>query len=98
MQADNWSIGKAGYKLIQYMGASLPVLSDANVVSEKIIDDGTDGFLLKDDTGWFDKFSLLIENRKMGEKMGAAGRKKAEREYSYKSNFRRFYDCLKNCM
>lgn len=93
--ADGWSLGKGGYKLIQYMAGGLPVISSRDGIGKKIVSDGVNGFLPADEMEWFDKISFLIRNRDIAEKMGMAAKRKAEGEYSYAANFRNLYNVLK---
>ncbi|MFA5147270.1 MAG: glycosyltransferase family 4 protein [Candidatus Omnitrophota bacterium] len=97
MDEDEWSLGKAGYKLVQYMAGGLPVLSSASGIAKTLVEEGVNGFLVKDEDGWFNRISFLISDRDRAGRMGLTGREKAETEYSYKANFGKFYSVLKRC-
>jgi len=80
---DEWSRGKGGYKLLQYMATGIPsVASPVGIVSEMIAD-GEEGFLASTPDEWFEKLNCLIENRCLRAQMGHNGRKVAEERYSF---------------
>ena len=79
---NSWTKGKCGYKLIQYMACGLPVVASSIGVNCEIIEDGVDGFLVRDVQEWRDAIKLLLHNIKLRDEMGAAGRKKVEKNYS----------------
>lgn len=74
--------GKCGYKLIQYMACGLPVIASPVGVNTRIVEDGVNGFLATTSKEWVRAIATLKENPELRRRMGAAGRKKVEREYS----------------
>ncbi|MCF6317552.1 MAG: glycosyltransferase family 4 protein [Marinosulfonomonas sp.] len=74
--------GKCGYKLIQYMACGLPVVASPVGVNAQIVEHGVNGFLASTDAEWDEALSKLINDPKLRETMGRAGRKKVEQEYS----------------
>jgi glycosyltransferase involved in cell wall biosynthesis len=66
--------GKCGYKLIQYMALAKPVVASPVGVNTEIVSPGTNGFLAKDEAGWFDALRELATSRDARIAMGAAGR------------------------
>ena len=77
-----WERGKCGFKLIQYMACGLPVIASPVGVNKEIIDHGVNGFLAGGTEEWIEYLQKLRENPDLCLKMGAAGRKKVENEYS----------------
>ena len=82
MPDNDFSRGKCGFKIIQYMGLGLPSLASPVGANNDIIVDGQTGFLPKDDAEWIEKLSLLLENKALRIKMGQSARKRAEERYS----------------
>ena len=74
--------GKCGYKLIQYMASSLPVVASPVGVNQQIVEPRVNGYLAASSQEWFTALRDLrddIQKRKM---MGQAGRQKAEQMYN----------------
>lgn len=79
---DLWEWGKCGFKLIQYMGCSLPVIASPVGVNCDIIDHGENGFLASTTNEWVDYILFLYNNTSKATFMGGEGRKKVEKFYS----------------
>ncbi|MFH1508136.1 MAG: glycosyltransferase family 4 protein [Candidatus Omnitrophota bacterium] len=93
---DPWTRGKCGFKAILYMSMEIPCVCSAVGVNKSIIKDGVNGFLASTEKEWIDKLSLLIEDAKLREKIGQAGRKTVEEGYSLKAYSGKFVDILKS--
>lgn len=76
--------GKCGYKLIQYMACSKPVIASPVGENSKIVVDGLNGILANDNMGWLAALSELCAPQSAARRiqMGAEGRLMIEREYS----------------
>lgn len=83
---DEWSKGKCGFKLIQYLALEIPAVSSAVGVNKKIIDNGVNGFLCNSEEEWYNALETLILNSELRKKMGTEGRKKIIQHYSLLSN------------
>ncbi|MBS1781645.1 MAG: glycosyltransferase [Bacteroidetes bacterium] len=90
LKADQWSEGKCGFKLIQYMSCGIPSLADPVGVNKDIIEDGKNGFLCSDAQQWKEKLMLLIMNPDLRKTMGEMGREKIVRNYSLQSQEKKF--------
>lgn len=77
-----WARGKCGYKLIQYMACGLPVIASPVGVNREIVAHGVNGFLAETPAEWEGALRLLAGDPGLRRRMGAAGRQKAEAEYS----------------
>lgn len=77
-----WARGKCGYKLIQYMGCSLPVIASPVGMNSEIVEDGKTGILAESTDDWVNALESLRADSDLCRRMGRAGREKAEREYS----------------
>lgn len=77
-----WARGKCGYKLIQYMACGLPVIGSPVGVNCDIVEHGVNGFLAESDDEWHAALKTLLYNPDLCRRMGAAGRKKVEEQYS----------------
>ncbi len=81
---NEWTRGKCGLKVLQYMAMGMPCAASPVGVNTGIIQDGINGFLAKDEKEWVEKLSLLIENPELRQRLGMAGRKTVEERYSVK--------------
>lgn len=74
--------GKGGYKLFQYMAASLPVIASPIGINSEIVIQNQTGFLASTNEEWEKFLTFLIEHPEERERMGKNGRKLAEEKYS----------------
>ncbi len=77
-----WSRGKCGYKLIQFMACGLPVIASPVGVNATIVEHGVNGFLATTDAEWREALTRLLTDPALRQRMGAAGRKRIEEDYS----------------
>ncbi len=74
--------GKCGLKVLQYMAAGLPVVTNPVGVHRDLVRHGQTGFLASTAEEWSAALSRLAGDRQLRRQMGAAGRAFVEREYS----------------
>lgn len=79
---DKWSLGKCGLKALQYMALGVPTICSPVGVNSTIIQDGENGFIADSDAEWIEKLKMLLHSPELRQKLGAAGRKTVENEYS----------------
>lgn len=96
MPDDDWTKGKCAFKLIQYMAAGIPSVASAVGMNLEAIEEGINGFLVRNTEEWREKLSILIESNDIRHKFGKIARDKAEREYSLNVNAPKFIKILKN--
>lgn len=77
-----WARGKCGYKLIQYMACGLPVVASPVGVNRDIVEHGVNGFLAESDEEWRAAIDTLLNDADLRHRMGTAGRRKVEQQYS----------------
>lgn len=77
-----WSRGKCGYKLIQYRACGIPVIASPVGVNAEIVEHGVNGFLASSDAEWAEALQTLLHDANLRARMGEAGRRKVERDYS----------------
>jgi glycosyltransferase involved in cell wall biosynthesis len=87
---DDWSRGKCGLKVLQYMAAGLPVVANAVGVHAEMIRHGETGFLADTAEEWVDAVGRLARDPDLRGRMGAAGRRLLEDRYSVASGARRW--------
>ena len=77
-----WARGKSGYKLVQYMACGLPVVASPVGVNAEIVLEGETGFLARSPEQWRHALVALLDDAALRRRMGQAGRRRAEAQYS----------------
>ena len=85
---DEFTRGKCGLKLIQYMAAGLPVVGSPVGANCDIISESEDGFLARQPNEWAAALERLISSAEMRREFGRKGAAKVAREYSLGRGFR----------
>lgn len=83
---DEWSKGKCGFKILQYMSLGIPSVSSAVGVNREIVKQDVNGFLCYTDDDWFRHIQSLIDNPLLRQRFGTAGRDTVLQHYSVNSN------------
>ena len=83
---DDWSKGKGGYKLLQYMSLGIPSIASPVGINCELVQHGVNGYLAKDDKDWIEILSKLIENDLLRKKIGNQARIIAEQNYTFEIN------------
>ncbi|MDY6951158.1 MAG: glycosyltransferase family 4 protein [Thermodesulfobacteriota bacterium] len=77
-----WTQGKCGLKVLQYMAASLPVVSSPAGVNGEIVEHGITGFLAQKPEDWEAAIERLIRDPDLRIRMGEVGRKRVVEGYA----------------
>ena len=81
LQDSPWERGKCGYKLIQYMACSLPVVASPVGVNSEIVQDGENGYLANTTQEWVEALDALLADAALRDRMGRVGRARVEDRY-----------------
>ncbi len=79
---DEWSKGKCGFKLIQYLSVETPAVASPVGVNPQIVINEKSGFLCQTKKEWIDKLIILCESVDMRNRMGESGRELILNKYS----------------
>ncbi|MCC6421900.1 MAG: glycosyltransferase family 4 protein [Phycisphaerales bacterium] len=79
---DPWTLGKCGFKIIQYMAAGLPVIASPIGANAEIITEGQTGHLPPAYADWPGLIAKLAKDVELRQKMGEAGRSRAMAHFS----------------
>ncbi len=85
LQPDEWSEGKCGFKLIQYLSLGIPAIASPVGVNKQIVIDGEDGYIASTDDEWKQALKTLITDHDLRRKLGLAGRQRVVANYSIQS-------------
>ena len=92
---DEWSLGKCGFKAIEFMACGVPVVAAAVGINREIIEDGVNGFLAATEDEWVDKLGRLLADPALRARFAEAGRSTVEARYSLRVNAPRVADALR---
>jgi glycosyltransferase involved in cell wall biosynthesis len=81
MPDDDWSRGKCGLKVLQYMAAGLPVVANPVGVHVDMVRHDETGFLAETAGEWVAAIRKLAANPTLRARMGMAGRRLVARDY-----------------
>jgi glycosyltransferase involved in cell wall biosynthesis len=79
---DDWSRGKCGLKVLQYMAAGLPVVANPVGVHVEMVRHNETGFLAATTDEWISAVGQLAADPALRWRMGRAGRRLVEERYS----------------
>jgi glycosyltransferase involved in cell wall biosynthesis len=88
-----------GLSLIEAMSCGLPVIATDCVGPAEIIEDGVNGFLIKqkDEKELSDKLSILIRDSDLRKKIGSNARETVIKHYDVRKTAREWLEILKRC-
>ena len=90
-----WTRGKCGLKVLQYMAAGLPVVTDAAGVNQEMVVDGQTGLVVSDDDQWAEAILRLANDRQLQFEFGKAGRQRLiDLEYTVGANLNKMESSL----
>lgn len=84
MPNDDWTKGKCGYKLIQYMACSRPVVASRVGVNPEIVENGVNGILVNQPREWGNALRTLRDDKALRRAMGRRGRALVENRFCTK--------------
>jgi len=93
---DQWTLGKCGFKILQYMAAGLPVIASPVGANQQIVLDEVTGLLAREPEAWPVLIARLAGDVSLRERMGRAGRELAASQYSLEvaaDEWARLLDC-----
>ncbi|HEX6278070.1 MAG TPA: glycosyltransferase family 4 protein, partial [Polyangiaceae bacterium] len=71
-----------GHKMIQYMAVGIPVVASHTTINATVVEQGKNGYLVKNDDEWVETLSKLLEDAELRKRLGAAGRKMVEERFA----------------
>lgn len=84
---EEWVLGKSGLKALQYMGMGIPTVMTPIGANLEIVTHGQNGFFADSTAEWIDVLARLIEEPRLREAIGTAGRRTVETRYSVEVNW-----------
>lgn len=87
---DDWSRGKCGLKILQYMAAGLPVVTNPIGVHPEMVRPGETGFLATTTDEWVDAIARLVADPELRQRMGMNGQRLVAANYHVAGGARQF--------
>jgi glycosyltransferase involved in cell wall biosynthesis len=84
LQDDEYTRGKCGFKLIQYMASGLPTVSSPVGVNVRIVRDGVDGLLASTEREWVECLKRLVCSPELRSRLGDEARRVATERFDVK--------------
>lgn len=87
---DEWTKGKCGFKILQYMALEIPSIASNVGINGQIIESGVNGYLCSTESDWLDALNKLISSAELRNKIGKTGRVTVTNHYSLSANSENF--------
>ena len=83
---NDWVNGKCGLKGLSYMACGVATIMSNVGVNATIIQQGINGFLAETENDWLNYLTKLIDDKKLRQQLGEAGRQTVIDKYSVEAN------------
>lgn len=93
LNMNQFSLGKGGFKLIQYMGASCPCVASNVGFNKTIIENGVNGYLTEE-ISWEDALVSIASNMKLWQSMSLSAYQTWCNKYSYDCNLNKWIQII----
>ncbi|MBC5775455.1 glycosyltransferase family 4 protein [Pontibacter sp. KCTC 32443] len=87
-----WAKGKCAFKALQYMALGIPVVASAVGANTTAIPDSITGYTCSTEQEWYEKLEQLLQNAVVRAKLGKAGRKWMQQQYSVQAHTNNFLE------
>ncbi len=91
---ERWVLGKSGLKAHQYMALGIPVVASAKGANFRIIENETNGFLIRDIKDWKEVLLRLLKDKALRERIGRSGRMSMVDRFSVRANISGYLEVL----
>lgn len=93
---NEYTRGKCGFKILQYMAAGVPVVCSPVGINQEIVIDRVNGYTAHSPAEWIEKLSILIQDVDLRQRLGREGRKTVEQRFSRQVLFPNFLAALQS--
>lgn len=90
-----WTLGKCGFKAIQYLAAGVPTICSPVGVTSEIVADGRSGVWARTDAEWAGALDRLLADAAERRRMGACGRQDVRAQWSRQVHAPRLVDAVR---
>lgn len=93
---DNWSVGKSGFKSVQYMAVGTPFVTTPVGAAAEIGKPNVTHFFARTEDEWCKALAQLLTNENLRRSMGAAGRQHAIEHYAVEVQAQKLADVFRS--
>lgn len=93
--ADNWAVGKSGFKAVQYMSVGIPYVGTPVGASGEMGEHGLTHFNATTEEEWYEALAHLLSDTELRRRMGEAGRAHALENYTLEAQAEKLADALR---
>lgn len=79
---DTWTRGKGAFKALVYMATGIPVVASRVGVNPDVVAEAATGYCVDGTAEWVDRLDRLACDAVLRDRLGAAGRRRVEEQYS----------------
>lgn len=94
MPDDEWTRGKCGFKVLQYMAAGLPVVTSPVGVNRDLVEPGVTGFHATSVDEWVASLRTLASDPSMRDRFGMEARRRVHARYTHEAVASRMVELL----
>jgi glycosyltransferase involved in cell wall biosynthesis len=95
---DDWSLGKSGFKSVQYMAVGVPFVTTPVGACAEIGEPNVTHLFARTEDEWYAALSQLLSDENLRRRMGAAGRRHAVEHYTVAAQAQKLADVLHAAM
>ena len=95
---EDWARGKCALKALQYMALGIPTVVSPVGANCEVIRDGVDGMYASTVDEWVERLGSLLTDAALRRRLGQAGRRRVEEEYSETVHAPRVFEILQRCV
>ena len=89
-----WNRSKTSLKILEYMACGVATVASEFGEMPHIIQDGVNGYLASSEEEWAEKLQKLLSDKELRAKLGRAGQKTVQEQYSYDAMIPRLVELI----
>ena len=93
-----WAQGKCAFKALQYLSLEIPCIASPVGANKKVVLPNVNGFWAESEEEWVQALEMLLLDGPLRKKMGKAGRRHVEKNYSVSSQRDLILECISHLM
>lgn len=94
----DWSKGKCGFKLLQYLACGIPCVASPVGVNPEILEGGACGLLARTEDEWVESLTRLLRDTALARTLATRGRTRVESNFSVTAVYPRFLAALRRSL